>query len=290
METYELIDQLSEQEPVQKVCRVFGITRSSYYDYKRSKSKVNHERELLKAQVNAAFTESRCSAGTRTIKGMLADDGIEIGRYLIGKLMSELDLVCKQPGPHRYKQATVVHHNIPNTLNRVFDVNRPNQVWCGDITYIWGGSHWLYLAVVIDLYARRVVGWAISEKPDADLAIKALEDAYIRRGKPEELMFHSDQGSQYTSLGFRQRLWRYRIEQSMSRRGNCWDNSPMERLFRSLKTEWVPAYGYQSISEATIDIGWYLMTYYNQRRPHAANDRLLPVKKEENLKILSGIS
>ena len=144
--------------------------------------------------------------------------------------------------------------------------------------------------MVIDLYARRVVGWALSDKPDADLTTKAVEDAYGRRGKPGGVLFHSDQGSQYSSLRFRQRLWRYRFEQSMSRRGNCWDNAPMERLFRSLKTEWVPNTGYRSIAEATMDIGWYLMTCYNQRRPHAANDGLSPVAKEEKLKSLSGNS
>jgi len=221
---------------------------------------------------------------------MLADDGITVGRFLIGKWMSELGLICKQPGPHRYQHATVERPDIPNRLNRAFTVERPNQVWCGDITYIWAGSRWVYLAVVIDLYARRVVGWAISDKPNADLAIKALEDAYHRRGKPERVLFHSDQGAQYSSIRFRQRLWRYRFEQSMSRRGNCWDNAPMERLFRSLKTEWVPTAGYCSITEATMDIGWYLMAHYNQRRPHAANDGLSPAAKEEKLKRLSGIS
>jgi putative transposase len=290
VESYQLIDQLSEQEPVKTVCRAFGIKRSSYYDYRHSKLKVNAEREWLKAKVNAAFQESRSAAGTRTIKGMLAEDGVVIGRFLAGRLMDELGLICKQTGPHRYKRATVEHIDIPNTLNREFDVEHPNQVWCGDITYIWAGSRWVYLAVVIDLYACCVVGWAISDKPNADLTMIALDDAYNRRGKPEGVLFHSDQGSQYTSLRFRQRLWRYRFEQSMSRRGNCWDNTPMERLFRSLKTEWVPSCGYKSVSEAKMDIGWYLMTHYNRRRPHAANAGLPPAAKEEKLNLLSGIS
>ncbi|GAB3097061.1 hypothetical protein GCM10027217_12800 [Pseudomaricurvus hydrocarbonicus] len=290
MESYQLIDQLSEQEPIDKVCRAFDVKRSSYYDYRRSKAQVNPCRTHLKNQVNQAFRESRSSAGTRTIKRLLADNGVHAGRFLIGCLMKELGLTCKQPGPHKYKQAAVERLDIPNHLNREFTVDSPDQVWCGDITYIWAGSRWVYLAVVIDLYARRVVGWALSDRADANLTIKALDDAYHRRGRPEGLMFHSDQGSQYSSLRFRQRLWRYRFEQSMSRRGNCWDNAPMERLFRSLKTEWVPNSGYRSITEATMDIGWYLMTYYNQRRPHAANDGLPPAVKEENLKSLSGIS
>jgi putative transposase len=290
MESYELIDQLSEQEAVETVCRAFEVKRSSYYDYRRRKGEVNPAREQLKVQVDSAFRESRSSAGTRTIKRLLAEDGVQAGRFVIGRLMSELGLICKQPGPHKYKQASVERPDIPNRLNREFTVSRPNEVWCGDITYIWAGSRWAYLAVVIDLYARRVVGWSLSDKADANLTIKALDDAYCRRGKPMRVMFHSDQGSQYSSLRFRQRLWRYRFEQSMSRRGNCWDNAPMERLFRSLKTEWVPNTGYRSIAEATMDIGRYLMGYYNQRRPHMANDGLPPLVKEEKLKSLSGIS
>lgn len=290
MESYQLIDQLSEQEPVSLVCQILGIKRSSYYDYCKRKGSIDAERETLKARVDDAFRESRSSAGTRTIKTMLAEDGIILGRFLIGRLMSEMGLIFKQPGPHKYKQATVERPDIPNRLNREFTAEAPDQVWCGDITYIWAGSRWVYLAVVIDLYARRVVGWSLSDKAYASLTIKALEDAYNRRERPEGVLFHSDQGSQYSSLRFRQQLWRYRFEQSMRRRGNCWDNAPMERLFRSLKTEWVPNTGYRSITEATMDIGWYLMTYYNQRRPHAANDGLQPAVKEEKLKSVSGKS
>ncbi|WP_036234572.1 integrase core domain-containing protein, partial [Marinobacterium litorale] len=115
-------------------------------------------------------------------------------------------------------------------------------------------------------------------------------DAWSRRGQPEGILFHSDQGCQYTSLKFRQRLWRYRMEQSMSRRGNCWDNSPMERLFRSLKTEWVPETGYSSLLVAKMDIGRYLMDYYNRQRPHRANGGISPLAAEEKLKTVSGIS
>lgn len=144
-----------------------------------------------------------------------------MGRFKIRRLMQEQGLICKQPGSHAYKQAKAERPDIPNHLDREFTVAQPNEVWCGDITYIWSGQGWSYLAVVLDLYARRVVGWALSSKPDADLVIKALDHAWVQRGKPKQVMFHSDQGSQYGSRTFRQRLWRYRIKQSMSRRGNC---------------------------------------------------------------------
>ncbi len=204
--------------------------------------------------------------------------------------MSELGLNSKQPGSHAYKPARNERPDTPNILSRKFNRDSANQVWCGDITYIWAGNRWTYLAVVLDLYARRVVGWAISDRPDTNLTIKALDHAYEQRGRPANLLFHSDQGCQYSSLRFRQRLWRYQINQSMSRRGNCWDNAPMERLFRSLKTEWVPSLGYRSTNEARKDIGLYLVDYYNRLRPHTANKGLSPVAAEQKLNLLSGIS
>ena len=251
---------------------------------------IDVERLKLRSEVNELFNLSRGSAGGRSIQSMLEARGTSIGRFKVRRLMREAGLTCKQPGPHKYRQATVERIDIPNTLDREFDVAGPNQAWCGDITYIWTGGRWHYLAVVLDLYRRRVVGWAMSHRPDAELAIAALELAYEQRGKPEDVLFHSDQGCQYTSRVFRQRLWRYRMNQSMSRRGNCWDNSPMERLFRSLKSEWVPVIGYPSLSEAKRDIGDYLMGYYNCQRPHQHNDGLPPAESEKKLKLLSGIS
>lgn len=151
------------------------------------------------------------------------------------------------------------HICIPNSLDRQFDPARPNQVWVGDVTYIWAGNRWSYLAVVLDLYARKIIGWAMSYSPDSELTAKALTMAFESRGKPDGLLFHSDQGSHYTSTKYRQLLWRYQIKQSLSRRGNCWDNSPMERFFRSLKTEWVPTLGYKSLAEVRNHVTSYIV-------------------------------
>ena len=202
--------------------------------------------------------------------------------------MKEAGIVSKQARKHKSKPAGQSALIAPNELNREFRVKKPNQVWCGDITFIRAGGRWIYLAVVLDLYARRVVGWASSNKAQTDLVIKALDDAYQRRGKPAGVMFHSDQGAQYTSLKYRQRLWRYQMQQSMSRRGNCWDNAPMERLFRSLKSEWLPNKGYRSVLEAKLDVGLYLMSYYNKYRPHTKNNGLSPFAAEALLKTVSG--
>lgn len=167
-----------------------------------------------------------------------------------------------------------------NILNRQFDVDAPNETWVGDVTYIWTGKGWAYLAVVLDLYARKPVGWAFSNSPNAALTARALSMAYEMRGKPKGLLFHSDQGVQYTAMAYRQLLWRFQIKQSMSRRGNCWDNAPMERFFRSLKTEWVPELGYRSMAQAEQHIVQYLTGYYSQLRPHTANGGISPNQME----------
>ncbi len=221
---------------------------------------------------------------------MMQEDGEQIGRFKVRGLMRELELVSKQPGSRAYKQATVERPDIPNILNREFEVPAPNQVWCGDIAYIWVQGKWHYLAVVLDLYTRRTVGWALSNKPYANLIIKALDMAYEQRGRPQGLLFHSDQGSQYSSRQFRQRLWRYRMRQSMTRRGNCWTNAPMERVFRSLKTEWIPTVGYMTAQEARRDISHYLTHRYNWIRLHQFNNGLAPAQAEKKLNVVSEIS
>lgn len=285
-----MIDQLRAHEETAFVCEVLGVPRSSYYDHCLKRQRIDVERLKLKAKVHELFTASRSSLGSRTITSLMQEDGIEIGRFKVRRLMQEMKLVSKQPGGHKYKNATVERLDIPNTLNRQFEVSKPNEVWCGDITYVWAGGRWRYVAVVLDLFARAVVAWEMSNNADASLVVKALDRAFEGRGRPSDVMFHSDQGSQYCSRVFRQRLWRYRIKQSMSRRGNCWDNSPMERLFRSLKTEWVPSLGYRTIVEAEKDIGHYLMTYYNWQRPHTFNDGKTPGRTEKLLKPVSGNS
>ena len=285
-----MIDQLGQTEPMALVCALFGVTRSCLYAHRQRRGRIDTPRMALRSRVHQLFVDSRSSAGSRSIMGMMREQGSAIGRFKVGRLMAELGLICKQPGNHAYKQATVERVDIPNRLNRQFDVDAPNRVWCGDITFVWAQGRWHYLAVVLDLFTRRIVGWAFSTRPDADLVVQALEMAFEQRGQPSGVMFHSDQGSQYASRKFRQRLWRYRIEQSMSRRGNCWDNSPMERVFRSLKTEWIPSTGYTTAVEAGRDISYYLMQRYNQIRPHQFNGGLAPAVAEEKLNPVSGIS
>lgn len=164
------------------------------------------KRVQLRSSVNELFTKSRSASGSRSIVAMMCDSCESIGRYKTRRLMRELGLISKQPGNHVYKKDTVERPDIPNVLNRAFVVPAANTVWCGDITYIWAQGKWHYLAVVMDLYTRRIVGWAFSSKPDAELVIKALDMAFELRGRPQGVIFHSDQGAQYGSRPFRQRL------------------------------------------------------------------------------------
>lgn len=230
--------------------------------------------------VRRIHEQSNGSAGARTVSQIATAWSTPISRYRSGKMMKQLNLVSCQRPKHRYKTAKEEHIHIPNLLDRQFSPEKPNQIWTGDITYIWTGNRWAYLAVVLDLYARKPIGWSLSHSPDADLVSKALTMAYEMRGKPIDVMFHSDQGVQYTSLKFRQLLWRYQMKQSLSRRGNCWDNSPMERFFRSLKTEWIPTLGYKSLTQAQSHIVRYITGYYSNVRPHQFNGGKTPNKAE----------
>jgi len=206
--------------------------------------------------------------------------GIPLTRYMARKHMNDLGLVSSQVPTHKYRKGGNEHLAVPNALGRQFKVDRPNQVWCGDVTYVWTGRRWGYLAVVLDLYARQVAGWAFSTSPDTVLTTKALTNAFEARGRPNGLLFHSDQGSHYTSIKFRQTLWRMQIKQSMSRRGNCWDNSPMERFFRSFKSEWMPEIGYRTFETAEKEIASYIGDFYSRLRPHRFNCGQTPAATE----------
>lgn len=285
-----MIDRLRAQQSTKLVCQTFGVLRSSFYQYKRARLKLRPYRLWLKAQIKRLFRLSRGSLGSRGIRSLLINEGTKVGRYLVRRLMKQSGLVSKQPKAKPYAQYQAEHLEVPNKLARAFKPDRPNQIWTGDITYIWTGKSWCYLAVVLDLYARKVVGWSFAAQADKQLVCKALEHAWLSRGRPKGLMFHSDQGVQYKSHQYRQQLSQYGIEQSMSRRGNCWDNAPTERLFRSLKSEWIPKSGYQSELEAKIDIAEFLMGYYNQLRPHQYNLGLSPNATENKLKLVSTFS
>jgi putative transposase len=273
------VRQLGARYQQSELLRAFNVPRSSYAYRCKQAIEVKPDRERVKALARDIHTASRGAAGARTISGMLKLQGESVGRYKAASLMKEAGLVSKQQKKHRYRIAKEESVIAENKLNREFNVTHADQVWCGDVTYVWSGRQWLYLAVVLDLYKRRVVGWACSRHPDSQLTIQALRMAVESRGHPASLLFHSDQGCHYTSKSFRQQLWRYQITQSMSRRGNCWDNAPMERFFRSYKTEWMPENTYSSFTDGELDIAKY-MKHYNYERGHSYNGYLCPALAE----------
>lgn len=275
-----MIHGLSAQYSEVELCEAFGVARSSYRYTRAAKLIYRVHREALKIRLREHYQHSRGAAGSRSLMHALRNEGDLIGRYKVRRLMKEAQLVSSQPPRHSYKVAKEVSVIAPNLLNREFAVLAPNQVWCGDVTYVWSGSEWLYLAIVIDLYRRRIVGWATSRHPDSALTAQALMRAYESRGRPKKVMFHSDQGCHYTSQHFRHYLWRYQITQSMSRRGNCWDNAPTERFFRSFKTEWMPKNGYANYAQADQDVMRFI-NYYNYQRQHSYNNYMTPVKAEQ---------
>ncbi|EEU9223446.1 MULTISPECIES: IS3-like element ISEc31 family transposase [Enterobacterales] len=279
-ERFTIVARLSDSHSVVSLCSALEIHRSSYRYWRKRRDTVNPARVRLCSEIRRAWNQSRGSAGARTLAEMLTQNGVPMSRYRAGRLMKYLNLSSCQPGKHQYKNARQEHTCLPNLLERQFAVPEPDRVWCGDITYIWAGNRWCYLAVVMDLFARRVIGWSLSANTDTALISSALRMAYEVRGQPRDVMFHSDQGSQYTGLKYQQLLWRYRIKQSVSRRGNCWDNSPMERFFRSLKTEWVPTDGYTGKDVARQQISSYILNYYNSVRPHHYNGGLTPEESE----------
>ncbi|EFM9835198.1 IS3 family transposase, partial [Escherichia coli] len=279
-ERFTIAARLSDSHTVVSLCSALEIHRSNYRYWRKRRDTVNPARVRLCSEIRRAWNQSRGSAGARTLAEMLTQNGVPMSRYRAGRLMKYLNLSSCQPGKHQYKNARQEHTSLPNLLERQFAVPEPDRVWCGDITYLWAGNRWCYLAVVMDLFARRVIGWSLSAHADTALISSALRMAYETRGQPRDVVFHSDQGSQYTGLKYQQLLWRCRINQSVSRRGNCWDNSPMERFFRSLKTEWVPTNGYAGKDEARQQINDYILNYYNSVRPHHYNGGLTPEESE----------
>lgn len=275
-----MINELGEQYGVNDCCRVLGISRSSFYAWRQRQGKVNPKREKLKAVLVKHHKESRESAGSRTLAKELQAKGHRVGRHMARSLMREAGVASRQRRPHKYKSSGVEALVAPHVLKRKFDVTAINEVWCGDVTYIKVGKRWLYFAAVLDLFARRIVGWSFSMISDANLTCEALRMAVELRGRPRDVLFHSDQGCQYTSHKFRNELLAHGHRQSMSRKGECWDNAPMERFFGSLKSEWVPETGYSSEHEARADVQRYV-TRYNNTRPHSYNDYRSPVAMEK---------
>ncbi len=270
--------------PVCMLCRVMEVSRSGFYDYMQrgSRGDVSGDAMELIAQVKTIHAETEQSYGSRRMAKQLQDNGYQVGRYRARSLMCKADVAVKRK--KRFKVTTESRHNYPvapNLLARQFDVKAPNRVWGADITYLWTMQGWLYLAVVIDLYSRKVVGWSMSRWLRAELVHDALVMALWRRGPNSGLMHHSDRGSQYACEEYRKLLKRYGIVCSMSRKGDCWDNAVVERFFRSLKSERTNHRLYRTREEARRDVIDYIEMFFNSRRKHSSLGYISPNEFEE---------
>lgn len=249
------------------------MSRSGYYDYveRQQATRLDAEELRLRARVRAIHTETGQSYGSRRMAKQLQDEGFSVGRYKARRLMQEVGIEVKHRRRRR-PQTTDSRHGYgvaPNLLERRFDVDRPNAVWCGDVTYLWTEEGWLYLSVLLDLYSRKVVGWAMSDHLDTKLVTNALEMALGRRNPAQGLIHHSDRGSQYASHAYRGLLSKQGIRCSMSRKGDCLDNAVAERFFGSLKREWTTNQSYATRQEARDEVIDYIERFYNSRRKHS---------------------
>jgi transposase InsO family protein len=258
------------------------VSRSGYYGWLDSpKTEREKENDLLIEIIKTLFQNGRGSYGTRRIKRKLREQGKIVSRRRIGRLMQQAGLVCKTK--KKFRVTTDSKHNkpiAPNLLKREFTVSEPDRYYVGDITYISTREGWLFLAVVIDLFSRKVVGWSMNKRMKASLVNDALLMALWKRKPEEGLVWHTDRGSQYASDSHRKILKDHQVIQSMSRKGNCWDNAVSESFFHTLKTELVHHDQYLTREEATQAIFEYIEVFYNRERIHSANDYLSPVDYE----------
>lgn len=280
---YAFIEKQSAYHCVTTLCRTLEVSRSGFYNWRNHHETQQEESDrLLKEWITEIFERSRSTYGVRRIRKELMDHGIRISRRRVARLKRELGLVCKVQ--KRFKVTTDSRHNYPvapNRLNRMFTVESPDDVYVGDITYIPTQEGWLYLAVWIDLYSRMVVGWSMADHMRSSLVSDALQMACFKRRPDKGLYIHSDQGIQYASVEFRRLLDEKGFIQSMSRKGNCWDNAPSESFFHTLKVEWVDDQQYVTREQARQSIFEYIEVFYNRQRKHSTIDYMTPLQADE---------
>lgn len=258
---------------------VLGVSRSGYYRYVHAKpSHCAKANQALLEKIKKVHRENRELYGSRRIQAALKQEGVDCGRHRISRLMKKNHIEARIP--KRYKVTTKVNPALrvaKNLLKQDFSARRPNEKWVSDITYIWTREGWLYLAVILDLFSRRVVGMSMDSTMTSALVIKAFNQAILHRNYPKEFIYHSDRGSQYASKEFQDLLKSYGIRISMSGSGNCYDNAAMESFFHTLKTECVYLKEvYATRKQAEQDIFDYVETFYNPKRLHSTLNYLSP--------------
>jgi putative transposase len=270
---------------VSSLCRILEVSRSGYYEWcGRSPSAHADADQQLQTKVQHYFAQGRGTYGTRRIKHLLAQEGLQVSRRRIGRLLTQAGLRCKTR--RKCKAPTAAGHAqrvAPNQLNREFMVQKPDTVYVGDITYLPTGEGWLYLAVVLDLCSRAVVGWSMANHMRAELVNHALSMALGQRRPAAGLLMHTDRGSQYGADSYRHLLTQHEIQASMSRKGNCWDNAVAESFFHTLKVELIYTEDFDTHEQAQTAVFEYIEVFYNRQRCHSANGYLAPLAYEQAL-------
>jgi len=270
------------------MCNVLHVSRSRYYDWRKNPlSKRANADAFLTEKIRAVFIEGRENYGTRSIQNRLAQRGFEISRKRTARLMKLAGLRCKIK--RKFKITTDSNHQLyiaPNLLQRQFHVTLPNRVWAGDITYIRTRNGWLYLATVMDLYSRKIVGWSMNTSMTATLVNNALTMAIWSRKPGKGLIWHSDRGSQYCAKSHRAILKDHKIIQSMSRKGDCWDNATSESFFSTLKREMPQIDDFVDQKQAAATIFEYIEVFYNRIRAHSTIGYRAPAEFEKVERIL----
>ena len=265
------------------MCRVLEVSTSGYYAWrKRPESRRRQQDRRLVVEIKAIHTESRQTYGSPRIHDELRDRGIRCGKKRVARLMRLHGIAAKQT--RRFKATTDSKHTLPvaeNVLSRQFTPAAPDTVWSADITYIPTQQGWLYLAVVMDLFSRRIVGWSMKKTLACSLVLDALKMALRGRSPGAGLLHHSDRGSQYASREYQALLRSSKMVCSMSRRGNCWDNAPVESFFSTLKRELVHRRRWRTRAEARAEIFEYIEVWYNRRRRHSSLGYMSPAQYEE---------
>jgi putative transposase len=268
---YCAIQEHDRRYPIRLMCRALAVSPAGYYAWRsRPESHRAVSAHTLLSAIRVIHQESRETYGSPSIWDALLKQGHGVGEHRVARLMRQHGIRAKTV--KKWRATTQSQHRFPvaaNTLNRQFTVESPNRVWAGDLTYVWTAEGWLYLAVLLDLYSRTVIGWAMGHRLTVDLAERALTMALANRTPTAGLLHHSDRGSQYAAMSYQRLLGEHGITPSMSRTGNCWDNACVESFFGTLKRELVYHRHYATRDDATRDIFEYIEVFYNRKRRHS---------------------
>ena len=268
---YRVIQEHDRRYPIRLMCRALAVSAAGYYAWQsRPESSRSIQTRTLLSTIRVIHRESRETYGSPRIWSALVKQGHRVGEHRVARLMRQNGIRAKTVT--KWRATTSSSHGLPvaaNTLDRQFRASQPNRVWAGDITYVWTREGWLYLAVLLDLYSRAVIGWAMGPRLTGALTEQALRMALTTRQPTAGLLHHSDRGSQYAARSYQQLLTMHGITASMSRKGNCWDNACVESFFGTLKRELVYQRQYATRSDATQDIFEYIEVFYNRNRRHS---------------------